>query len=66
MRMRAAKKAARRNQNQEPEVIGKPELNKKSLEMIKDKIPADMSYADYLIAKGKEYELKKKEKYELK
>ena len=37
----------------------KPQINSKSEKMIKDKMPANQSRIDYLISKGKEYELKK-------
>ncbi len=46
MRQRALKKAAR---NQEPEIPNKPVMNKKSAQMIKDKIPSGIDYADYLL-----------------
>jgi hypothetical protein len=46
MRMRALKKAQRRNE--QPEVFGKPSLNKKSMELTKE-ISAGMDYADYLL-----------------
>lgn len=58
MRKRAEKKASR---IAEPEPIGKPSLNSKSMRMVKDKGPDHKNYADYLISKGKEYEQHKKE-----
>lgn len=46
MRMRAIKKAQRRNE--QPEVLGKPSLNKKSMELTKE-LSAGMDYTDYLL-----------------
>lgn len=58
MRKRAEKKAKRKP---EPEPLGKPTLNSKSMQIVKDKKPSTKNYADYLIQKGKEYEKHKKE-----
>ena len=41
------------------QLTGKPKLNKKSQEMIKDKVPTGKDYTEYLLAKGKEYEEKR-------
>jgi len=46
MRKRAEKKAKR---TAEPEQLGKPALNNKSMQMVKDKKPSSKNYADYLI-----------------
>lgn len=56
MKKRAERKAEKAARGKEAENLGKPSLNSKSMQIIKDKVPNTTNYADYLIQRGIEYE----------
>lgn len=59
MKKRAERKAEKAAKGKEAENLGRPSLNPKSMQIIKDKVPNTTNYADYLIQRGIEYEKRK-------
>lgn len=49
MKKRAERKAEKAAKGKEAENLGRPSLNPKSMQIIKDKVPNTTNYADYLI-----------------
>lgn len=57
---RQAERKAARNEQAQP--TGRPMINAKSQKMIANKVPTGISYQDYLLQRGKDYELRRMER----